>query len=120
MALKQGTAAPTGITLTGVIIEKVDTTTKVVSIEKMDEDGLFGAGKHLRTEGEITITGTQLDDCALPAEGDGAGTAESPLITSVKVGDANEGASDFSISAKYWGAAPASADYGPDEEVPET
>lgn len=104
MALKHGSLAlPTGITATGVIINRVRKADSAVKIIEKDETGKFAAGngKVLVVETKLTVEGKCQSTASLPAAGSGGYTAASPLIQDVEVTDENEGASGFSIGAEY-------------------
>lgn len=104
MALKHGSLAlPSGITATGIIINRVRKADDAVKIIEKDETGKFAAGngKVLVVETKLTIEGKCKSTASLPDAGSGGYTSASPLIQSVEVTDENEGASGFSIGAEY-------------------
>lgn len=104
MALKHGTIAlPTGITATGVILNRVRKADSAVKIIEKDETGKFAAGngKVLVIETKLSIEGKCKSTASLPAAGSGGYTAALPLIQDVEVTDENEGAAGFSIAAEY-------------------
>ncbi len=113
MALKHGCTVPSGITITGALIERVDIAKESRSIEKMDEDGKFaaGQGKMLGGRTNITIKGTLLSTYSLPDEQSGAATAASPKIDKITTGDQNEDGTEFTLEAHYHEDPPASPDY---------
>lgn len=110
MAQKHGTAAVSGITTTGVYIQRVRKVESEVAIESMGNDGAFGAGKGLRKRTDLTIAGEQLTDASLAAAGSGAATSVSPRVTSVTTEDLNEQVSTFEVAAHFYSAG--SGNYG--------
>lgn len=101
MALKVGTAVPTGITITGCNILSVDKKEEEVFVESVADEGDAVSGKLLRNKVTLTIKGEMTAAAALPSKGTGANTAASPRIRTVNVGDQNEKVSAFEVVAEY-------------------
>lgn len=101
MALKHSVAAPSGVTLTGVLIHRVETTTKDVFFESKTAAGRFSAGKSIAKQTEIVISGDCESTVALPTVGSGANTSASPKVDETSFTDLNEKAGEFSVKVRY-------------------
>lgn len=101
-------SAPTGITITGTILKKLDLETTDKAVEEADSTGRFveGFSQELQTVG--TLSAKAQDDASLPTAGSGANTASSPRITSVKTSQDESGKS-VDVGFKY--AAAGTGDY---------
>ena len=101
MAIKHGTALPTGITATGVLIHSVKTSTKDVPIKSYNETDQLASIVSKRLDTTLDVSGELLATNALPAAGTGDGSAATPHIESVDVEDKFDAASTFTLQATY-------------------
>jgi len=105
MAIKHSAlTAPTGVTITGVLIHEKETTEEDIAAEVFDNEGIFSDGKSLRTKTTHRTSGESLSTASLPTVGTGAATSASPKIDSVKETEKSEGAADFSVEDHYYSA----------------
>lgn len=110
MAIKHGSlAAPTGITITGVLLHEKQTTNEEVAVEAFSEVGAFSTGKGIRKKTTHRTSGECLSTASLPTVGTGAGTSASPRVDRVEETEKSEGAAEFSVEDHFWAAG--SGDY---------
>lgn len=104
-SIKHGSlAAPTGVTISGVLLHEKRTAIEETAVEVFDEVGLFETGKGLRNKTTHSTSGECLSTAALPTVGTGAGTSASPRIDRSEETEKSEGAADFTVEDHYWEA----------------